>query len=90
MCTRVCVHSKSLQSCPTLYEPMDCGPPGSSAHGILQARTLEWAAMPSSRGLPNPGIELRSSLSPAVAGRVFTTSATWEAHSCVHITYIYI
>ena len=37
------------QSCPTLCDPMDCGPPGSS-HGILQARVLEWAAMPSSRG----------------------------------------
>ena len=34
------------QSCPTLCNPMDCSPPGSSVHGILQARTLEWAAMP--------------------------------------------
>ena len=38
------------QSCPTLCHPMDCSPPGSSVHGILQARILEWAAMPSSRG----------------------------------------
>ena len=37
-------------SCLTLCNPMDCGPPGSSAHGILQARILEWVAMPSSRG----------------------------------------
>ena len=37
------------QSRLTLYEPMDCNPPGSSVHGILQARILEWAAMPSSR-----------------------------------------
>ena len=41
--------AKSLQSCPTLCDPMDCSPPGSSAHGILQARTLEWVARPSSR-----------------------------------------
>ena len=38
------------QSCPTLCDPTDCSPPGSSVHGILQARILEWAAMPSSRG----------------------------------------
>ena len=37
------------QSCPTLRDPMDGGPPGSSVHGLLQARTLEWAAMSSSR-----------------------------------------
>ena len=41
--------AKSLQSCSTLYDPMDCSPPGSSVHGILQARILEWVAMPSSR-----------------------------------------
>ena len=36
---------------------MDCSPRGSSVHGILQARILEWVALPSSRGLPNPGTE---------------------------------
>ena len=36
-----CMHAKSLQSCPTLCNPMDCSLPGSSVHGILQARTLE-------------------------------------------------
>ena len=35
------------QSCPTLCDPMDCNPPGSSIHGILQARMLEWVAIPS-------------------------------------------
>ena len=39
---------------------MDCSPPGSSVHGILQARILEWAAISFSRGLANPGIELVS------------------------------
>ena len=38
------------QSCPALCRPMDRSPPGSSIHGILQARILEWVAMPSSRG----------------------------------------
>ena len=40
--------SKSLQSCPTLCDPIDGSPPGSSVHGILQARTLEWVAISSS------------------------------------------
>ena len=38
------------QSCPTLCDPMDCSPPGSSVHGILQERVLEWVAMSFSRG----------------------------------------
>ena len=42
--------AKSLHSCPTLCDPIDCSPPGSPVQGILQARTLEWVAMPSSRG----------------------------------------
>ena len=42
----LCAHT---QSCPTLCDPMDCTPPGSSVRGILQARTLEWVSMPSSR-----------------------------------------
>ena len=36
---------------------MECSPPGSSVHGVLQARILEWVAMPSPGDLPNPGIE---------------------------------
>ena len=44
------VHAKSLQLCSTLCDPVDCSPPGSSIHGVHQARILEWAAMPSSRG----------------------------------------
>ena len=44
VCVRVCVHSVSggAQSCPTLWDPMDCGLPGSSVHRIFQARVLEW------------------------------------------------
>ena len=52
--------SEVAQSCPTLCNPMDCSPPGSSIHGILQARILEWVAISFSRDLPNPGIEPRS------------------------------
>ena len=49
-----CMHAKSLQSCLTLCNPVECSPPGSSVQGILQARILEWAAVP--RDLPDPGI----------------------------------
>ena len=46
--------AKSLQSCPVLCDPMDCSPPGSSVHRLLQASILEWVAMPSSRGSSQP------------------------------------
>ena len=62
----VYMHAKLLQSCPTLYDPMDCSLPGTSVHGILQARILEWVAMSTSRGLPNPGIEPAPLMSPAL------------------------
>ena len=45
------------QSCPTLRDPVDCRLPSSSVHGILQARILEWAAIPFSRGTSDPGME---------------------------------
>ena len=45
------------QLCPTLCNPVDCSPPGSSVHGILQARILEWVAIPLSRGSTDPGIK---------------------------------
>ena len=44
-----CVHAKSVPSCQTVCDPMDCGLLDSSVRGILQARILEWVAMPSSR-----------------------------------------
>ena len=44
-CMRVKSESEVAQSCPTLSDPMDCSPPGSSIHGIFQARVLEWGAI---------------------------------------------
>ena len=67
--SEVCVCAKLLQSCPTLCAPIDYSPPG------------ELVATPSSRGFPDPGIEPVSLMSPKLAGRFFTASATWEAHS---------
>ena len=45
------------QSCPTLCDPVDCSPPDSSVHGILQARILEWIAISFSGDLSDPGIK---------------------------------
>ena len=70
------------QSYPPLCDPMDCGPPGSSVRGILQARILEWVAMPSSRGSSQPRDQIQSLVSPALAGRFFTTTAPWEVLMC--------
>ena len=58
------------KSCLSLCDPMDCSLPGSSVHGISQARVLEWVAISSSRGSSWPGIEPTS---PALAGGFFTT-----------------
>ena len=59
-----------------VYNLMDHSLLGSSVHGILQARILEWAAIPSPGDLPDPGTEPASLMSPALAGGFFTTSAT--------------
>ena len=56
----ICVCSVT-RSCPTLCDPMDCSPPGSSVHEIFQGRILEWVAISiSGGGLPNPRVESRS------------------------------
>ena len=78
------MHSKSLQSCLTLCDPLDCSPLGSSVLGAWQ-----WDSVGKNTGmgchsllqgdLPDPGIEPASLISPALAGGFFTTSATWEA-----------
>ena len=71
-------HAKSLQSCPTLCEPMDCSPPGSSVHGILQARILEWVAVPLLQGMfLTQGSNSCLSHVSALAGGFFTTSTTY-------------
>ena len=62
-------HAKLLQLCLTLCNPMDHSPPGSSVHGILQARILEWVAIPFSRGSSWPRDQAQVS---HIAGRFFT------------------
>ena len=70
------MHVKSFQSYLTIWDPMDYSLPGSSVHGILQARILGWVAMPSSKGSPNPWIKATSLMSPALAGEFFTNCTT--------------
>ena len=55
-CMKVKSESEVTQSCPTLSDPMDCSPPGSSAHGIFQARVLEWGAIAFSNTLESKEI----------------------------------
>ena len=69
--------SSVTQSHPTLWDPMDYSPPGSSVHGVLQARILECVAIPFSRGSSWP--KDRTWVS-CIAGRFFTVSITKEAN----------
>ena len=71
----MCMHAKLLLLCPTLCNAMEWYPPGSSVHGILQVRILEWVAISFSRDLPDLGIKPTSLMSPALADRFFTSSA---------------
>ena len=66
------VRAQSLQSCPTLCFCMDCSLPGSSVHGILQARILGWVAMPSYRGSSWPRDRTQVSSASCITGRLFT------------------
>ena len=68
--------SEVAQLCPTLCNPVDCSLPGSSIHGILQARILEWVAISFSRGSSQPRDQTQVS---CIAGRHFTLWATREA-----------
>ena len=67
----MCVYVLASQLGLTLCDAIDCGPPGSSVHGILQARTLDWVAISFSRDLPTPGTEPRS---PALKETIYHLS----------------
>ena len=73
----VCVCMSVTQLCPTLCDPMNCSPPGFSVHGILQARTLEWIAIPFSRGSSWPRDR---TLVSCTAGIFFTFWDTGKPH----------
>ena len=69
----------SISHWTTKEVPLDCSPPGSSVHGIPQARIFKWVAFPSPGDLPHLETETVTLTSPAPAGGFFTTSATREA-----------
>ena len=71
LCVGVCGCS-IFQSCPTLCNPADCSPPGSSVHGILQVRMLEWLAISFSRGASQPRDGNCVSCNSFIAGGFFT------------------
>ena len=60
------IHAESLQSCPTLCDAIDHSLPSSSVYGILQARILEWIAIPCSRDFPDSGIKGASPVAPVL------------------------
>ena len=71
--------AKLLQSCPILCDTVDWSLPGSSVHGILQVRILEWVAMPFSRESSQPRDQPSVFYVSCIGWLVFTTSTTWEA-----------
>ena len=73
VCVCVCVHVHA-RAC----NPMNCRPPGSSVRGVFQARILSGLPFPAPGDLPDPGIKPKSFAPPALTGRFFTTSTTWE------------
>ena len=85
MCVCTCVHART-QSGPTVGDPMDCSPPGSSLHGNLQARILEWVAMPSSRGSSRSRDQTCASCVSCIAGRFFTEPPEAVVYFCQFLT----
>ena len=79
------LHHVCAPLCTTLCDPMDCSPAGSSVHGIFQARIMGGLPFPIPGDLPDPGIELMSLASPALADRSFTNSTTLEWNKCWHL-----
>ena len=79
-CTR-CVRAKSLQSCLTLCDPVDCSPLALLFMGFSRQEYSRGLPCPPPGDLPDPEIEPGSLMSPALAGGFFTTSATWEGLS---------
>ena len=71
------------QPCPTLCDPINCSPPGSSVHGILQVRILECVAMPSSRGSSQPRAWTQVSRTAGGFFTVWAAGSECEAHLCV-------
>ena len=79
------MHAKSLQSCLTLSDRMDYSLLGSSVHGILQARILEWVSISFSRDLPDPGFEPTS---PALGGILYQLN--YQGYSATKFAAVFL
>ena len=79
------VYAKWLQSCPTLWNPMDCSPQLPLSKGFSRQEYWSGLPCPPPVDLPDPGIEPASLMSPAIARRFFTTSITWEGLSTLYL-----
>ena len=84
-CMRVKSESEVAQSCPTLSDPMDCSPPGSSVHGIFKARILEWGAIAFSNQASYMAPKLLTSLS-AHHTNPHNSSFLWTSLECLQLT----
>ena len=73
------------QSCPTLCDPMDCNPPGSSVHGIIQATILEWVAISYFRGPFQPRDGNCFSCISCIDRQILYHCATWEAQPYIYM-----
>ena len=79
------MHAESPQLCPTLWDPVDCSPLGSSVHVTIRGRTLEWVAMPFSRGSSKSRDQHQVSRAFCTGGKLFTTSAIWKVQICAEV-----
>ena len=80
----MCLRAQSLRAYPTLCDPMDCSPPGSSLHGVLQARMLEWGEpCPPPGGLPRPELEPTLPVPPALQADSSCLSHQGSAIDCL-------
>ena len=79
------MHAKLLQSCPTLWDPMEYSPPGSSVHGIFQQEYWIGFPFPPPGYLPEPGIQLESLMAPALVGGFSTTEPPGKPHNAGYL-----
>ena len=78
-----CMCAKSLQSCLTLCDPMDCSPPGSSVHEIFQARILQWVAISYSRGSSWPRDQTCIPCISCIGRQILHHCATWKNYDFI-------
>ena len=88
-CAVLCC-AKSLQSCPALWDPMDCSPLGSSGHGIIPTWCWSGLPFPPPGNLPNPEIEPMSSAAAALAGRFLSLAHFHFSFSSWHVGVLHI